>query len=211
MYVPAVFTETDRRAIDSLLDRHPLATVVLVHDGRAQVDHVPFARLAAAEAGGSLVAHVSKSNDTWRMIGDGCEAMLVFTGASAYISPSLYPSKKTTHEVVPTWNYATVHLRGRLICSHERAAKLDIVERLTRMMESGRSEPWAVSDAPAAYIEKMLAGVVALRFEIETVAAKFKASQNRSTEDRHGVVGGLAKDSTTHEAAQLAGERLQRS
>lgn len=210
MYVPAVFTEADRSAIATLLDRHPLATLVLVQDGRAQVDHIPFARLAGVDAGECLVAHVSKSNDTWRTIGSGCEALLVFAGASAYISPSLYPSKKTTHEVVPTWNYATVHLRGRITCSHERATKLDIVERLTRMMESGRSEPWAVSDAPAAYIDKMLSGIVALQFEIETTTAKFKASQNRSTEDRLGVIDGLAKDSATREAAQVAAERVTR-
>ncbi|MEY4356795.1 MAG: hypothetical protein RL469_121 [Pseudomonadota bacterium] len=211
MYAPTVFTEVDHDAITALLDRHPLATLVLVHDGRAQVDHIPFARLAGVNAGESLVAHVSKSNDTWRLIGEGCEAVLVFTGASAYVSPSLYPSKRSTHEVVPTWNYATVHLRGRITCSHERTVKLDIVERLTHMMESGRREPWAVSDAPASYIEKMLAGIVALQFDIETSTAKFKASQNRSIEDRHGVIDGLAKDSATQEAARIAADRVARS
>jgi transcriptional regulator len=204
MYVPPLFAETDPHAITSLLDRHPLATLVFVSDGRAQVDHIPFARLAGVRNGERLVAHVSKSNDTWRMIGTGCEALLVFAGGSAYISPSLYPSKKATGEVVPTWNYAAVHLRGRVSCSHDVAEKRDIVERLTRMMEAGRSEPWAVSDAPATYIDRMLAGIVALRFDIESTTAKFKASQNRSAEDRLGVISGLSQDVVTQEAAQLA-------
>jgi transcriptional regulator len=204
MYVPALFAETDPSAITSLLDRHPLATLVLVKDGVAQADHIPFVRLGGVAVGEQLVAHVSKSNDTWRLIGAGCEALLVFAGGSAYISPSLYPSKKTTHEVVPTWNYASVHLRGRMTCSHDSGEKRGIVEQLTRKMESARSEPWAVSDAPAAYIDRMLAGIVALRFEIESMTAKFKASQNRTTEDREGVIAGLAKDPATQEGAQLA-------
>ena len=74
-------------------------------------------RLRRDERGGVLVAHVSKSNPTWRLAEGGVEAALVFTGASAYVSPSLYPSKQVTHEVVPTWNYVAVHLRGRLACS----------------------------------------------------------------------------------------------
>ncbi|MEY3660815.1 MAG: hypothetical protein RLZZ169_1641 [Pseudomonadota bacterium] len=204
MYVPPLFAETDPQAIASLIDRHPLATLVLVKDGVAQADHIPFVRLAGVATGERLVAHVSKLNDTWRSIGAGCEALLVFAGGSAYISPSLYPSKKTTHEVVPTWNYASVHLRGHITCSHDSAEKRHIVEQLTRKMESGRSEPWAVSDAPAAYIDRMLAGIVALRFDIEAMTSKFKASQNRSVEDREGVVAGLAKDPATQEGAQLA-------
>ena len=124
------------------------------------------------ERGGVLVAHVSKSNPTWRLAEGGVEAALVFTGASAYVSPSLYPRKQVTHEVVPTWNYVAVHLRGRLACSHDRDEKHRVVEALTRAMEAPRPQPWAVSDAPAAYIDKMLAGIVALRFELESVEAQ---------------------------------------
>jgi len=148
-----------------------------VKDGVAQADHIPFVRLAGVATGERLVAHVSKLNDTWRSIGAGCEALLVFAGGSAYISPSLYPSKKTTHEVVPTWNYASVHLRGHITCSHDSAEKRHIVEQLTRKMESGRSEPWAVSDAPAAYIDRMLAGIVALRFDIEAMKKAYQGNQ----------------------------------
>lgn len=208
MYVPAVFAESDQTSIDGLIDRHPLATLVFVSGGSAHVDHLPFVRLGMAKAGGELVAHVSTSNPTWKLVAEGIDAVLAFTGASAYVSPSLYPTKKITHEVVPTWNYASVHLRGRLRCSHDRDAKHRIVETLTRTMESPRTEPWAMSDAPAAYIEKMLAGVVALEFVVTDVTAKFKASQNRSAEDRRGVVAGLGAESATQEASRLAAEKF---
>ena len=214
MYQPAVFAETDPATIAGFVDAHPLATLVLLADGRPHIDHVPFLRSTAPPGahlarGSVLVAHVSKSNPTWRLAEGSTEATLVFTGASAYVSPSLYPSKRTTHEVVPTWNYAAVHLRGRLSCSQDRDEKHRVVDALTRAMEAPRPEPWAVADAPAPYIEKMLAGIVALRFEVESVEAKFKASQNRLPEDRQGVIGGLAADPATAEAARLAASRIR--
>lgn len=208
MYVPAVFAETDLSTVETFIDGHPLGVLVLVVDGHAHVDHMPFMRLAALAKGEQLVAHVSKSNPTWKLVGDGIGAVVVFTGASAYVSPSLYPSKQTTHEVVPTWNYASVHLRGTLHTVQDRDDKHDIVERLTRKMESARTVPWSVSDAPDAYIEKLLTGIIGLRFQIDSIEAKFKASQNRLLEDRRGVVAGLSADPATAEAAAEVASRL---
>jgi transcriptional regulator len=120
------------------------------------------------------------------------------------VSPSFYPSKARTHEVVPTWNYVAVHVRGTLACTHDRDTKRQLVDRLTRHMESQRREPWAVSDAPADYIEKMLQGLVGLTLTISEVVAKTKASQNRTAEDRAGVVAGLSADPASTEAAAWA-------
>jgi len=208
MYQPAVFAETNTETIAAFVDAHPLATLVLVVEGRAHIDHLPFARRGVLAADGQLIAHVSRSNPTWKLIADGIDAVLVFSGASAYVSPSLYPSKQITHEVVPTWNYASVHLRGRLTLAQGRDDKHGIVDQLTRMMESRRVEPWAVSDAPAAYIEKLLEGIVGLHFETHGIEAKFKASQNRLLEDRKGVISGLAADPATAEAAAVVASRL---
>ena len=135
--------------------------------------------------------------------------VVAFSGAAAYISPSYYPSKHETHQVVPTWNYRAVHVRGTLTCTHDRDAKLQIVEQLTRHMESQRREPWAVSDAPADYIEKMLQGIVGLTLTISEVTAKTKASQNRTPADQRGVLEGLRDDPTTAEAAALIAQRLK--
>jgi transcriptional regulator len=208
MYVPAVFAETDLATVGTFIDAHPLGTLVLVVDGHAHIDHMPFMRAASIARGEQLIAHVSKSNPTWKLVGDGIEAVLVFSGASAYVSPSLYPSKQVTHEVVPTWNYASVHLRGTLQTVQDRDGKHDIVDRLTRKMESARAVPWSVSDAPEAYIEKLLTGIVGLHFKIDSIEAKVKASQNRLPEDRLGVVAGLSTDPATAEAASMVANRL---
>lgn len=208
MYLPSVFTETDLGTIQTFVDRHPLATLALVVDGQPHLDHLPWRRLSDLSRGGRLIAHVAKSNKTWRAAESGTPALLAFLGASAYISPSLYPSKAVTHEVVPTWNYASVHLRGTIRCAHDRDEKRAIVKALTEHMESSRPQPWAVDDAPKTYVDKMLDGIVALTFEIDSVQAKFKASQNRLPDDRKGVVHGLSDDPSTTEAAELVAAKM---
>lgn len=210
MYVPSVFSETDIGKIECFVDDHPLATVVLVADGQAHVDHIPFMRTSGLTTGGELVAHVAKANTIWKLIDQNPSAVLIFAGASAYVSPSFYPSKAITHEVVPTWNYVSIHLKGRLRLSHDNDDKRRAVDYLTRKMEATRSAPWTIDDAPSDYIEKMLTGIVSLSFQIELIEAKFKASQNKNQEDRQGVVDSLESNSLTSEAAAVVRRYLDR-
>ncbi len=210
MYIPGPFAEHDAARIAAFVAAHPLATLVSIEDGRPLVDHLPVLCADRLAPGGTLIAHTSKSNPTWRLGERGAEAVVAFTGASAYVSPSLYPSKARTHEVTPTWNYVAVHVRGTLACTHDRDTKLLLVEQLTRHMESQRQEPWAVSDAPPAYIDMMLQGIVGLTLTISEVVAKTKASQNRTTEDRRGVAEGLAADEGAREAADVVRDLLSR-
>ncbi len=210
MYIPSLFKESDTATIERFVDEHPLATVVLVTDGQPHVDHIPFMRISGLSPGGVLIAHVAKANNTWKLIDQNPSAMLVFTGASAYVSPSFYPSKPITHEVVPTWNYVGVHLKGKLSYSHDHDEKKRTVDHLTRKMEATRAEPWSIDDAPASYIAAMLSGVVALSFQIETIEAKFKASQNKTRKDRQGVIDGLESNSLTAEAAAIVKQHLDR-
>lgn len=210
MYVPSVFKESDSATIEHFVDEHPLATVVLVSEGQPHVDHLPFMRISGLSPGGLLIAHVARANDTWKLTDQNPSAVLVFTGSSAYVSPSFYPSKSVTHEVVPTWNYVSVHLRGKLSHSHDNDEKRRAVDALTRKMEATRATPWSIDDAPAPYIETMLSGVVALSFQIETIEAKFKASQNKKPSDRQGVVDGLESNSLTVEAAAVVKRHMSR-
>jgi transcriptional regulator len=210
MYVPGPFAEHDAARIAAFVAAHPLATLVSIEDGRPLVDHLPVLCADRLAPGGTLIAHTSKSNPTWRLGERGAEAVVAFTGASAYVSPSFYPSKARTHEVVPTWNYVAVHVRGTLACTHDRDTKLQLVDRLTRHMEAQRQKPWAVSDAPADYIEKMLQGLVGLTLTISEVVAKTKASQNRTAEDRRGVAEGLAAEEGAREAADVVRDLLSR-
>jgi transcriptional regulator len=113
-------------------------------------------------------------------------------GPDAYVTPSWYQTKRDTGKVVPTWNYTAVHAYGPVEFFSDTQRLLGIVTRLTGIHEAPRKNPWAVSDAPADYIQSQLRGIVGLRLPITRLEAKRKMSQNRSAEDRSGVIAGLA-------------------
>jgi transcriptional regulator len=140
---------------------------------------------------GTVYAHLARANRQWQDLEQGAEALLVFPGADAYISPSYYPSKAENPKVVPTWNYLAVHAYGSAEVIHEAAPLLQIVSRLTDRHEQGRSAPWKVADAPADYIESMLRAIVGIRLPIARLQGARKLSQNRSAEDIAGVREGL--------------------
>jgi transcriptional regulator len=203
MYLPSVFAEQDAAFVADFVDRHPLATVVISGNDGLVIDHIPFIRDGELAMGRRLVAHAAKANSLWRTLDTGAPAVLVFSGAGAYVSPSFYPSKQATHEVVPTWNYVAIHIHGRLTCTRDDAETRAIVDRLTNKMEAARADPWKTSDAPTRYIDQMLQGVVGLVFEIEAIVAKTKASQNRLPGDRAGVIAGLTSSEETSEALRV--------
>lgn len=214
MYIPGHFAQTDAHLIGEFVDRHPLATLIGLTDGRLEAHPLPFIREGAIAPGGRLISHAARGNGIWRLGEPQSEVLLIFSGAEAYVSPLYYPTKREHPGTVPTFNYARVQLRGTLAASHDAEEKRRVVAALTDRMESGRAEPWAITDAPPAYIEKMLKGIVALSFEIRSIEAVWKASQNRQAVDRRGVVDGLrgdARDAAGLEAAALAERELERS
>jgi transcriptional regulator len=130
--------------------------------------------------------------------------MALFMGPDAYVSPAWYPSKLEHGKVVPTWNYVAVHAYGPVEFFDDAHRLLDIVTGLTRLHEGGRAEPWAVSDAPEAFIRAQLKGIVGLRLPITRIEGKRKMSQNRSPGDRAGVAAGLAASDRASERAAAA-------
>jgi transcriptional regulator len=204
VYAPPHFVETDGNRIAGFVDAHPLATLAVVCDGRIEAHHLPFVRQGPLTTGARLIGHVARGNPLWRLAERRVDSLLVFSGAAAYVSPSYYASKAEHHRVVPTYNYAAVHVHGELTCSHDADAKRHAVDRLTAHLEAGRADPWTVADAPADYVAAMLRGIVALSFEVRAVEAKFKASQNKSVAEQWGVVRGLRQDAAPSDPAQAA-------
>lgn len=127
-------------------------------------------------------------------------ALAIFTGPDAYITPSWYAAKAENGKVVPTWNYVTVHAYGDLEVFDDADRLLGLVTKLTERHEGGRAEPWAVTDAPADYIQSHLKGIVGFKLTIARVEGKWKLSQNRSREDRLGVIAGLRQDAEPPES-----------
>ncbi|WP_099037476.1 FMN-binding negative transcriptional regulator [Mycobacterium neglectum] len=153
--------------------------------------------------GNVVVAHMARANPQWKTITDGSPALLICSGAEAYISPSWYAAKAEHGRVVPTWNYSAVHLTGTVRVHEDRDWLRDVVTRLTGVHEDGRSEPWQPSDAPEKYIDGQLGGIIGLEIAVARVEGKAKLSQNRSADDRRGVVAALF-DEDRYEAAEVA-------
>jgi transcriptional regulator len=189
VYVPHFNAVDDDEAIRAMV--HVIGAGELVTVGE---DGYPLAtRLPVVWDGDRLVMHLARANRHWRSVpaDDDVPALVVVTDAEAYVSPAWYVSKAEHGRVVPTWNYSAVQIAGRVRRHEDPAWLLDAVTMLTRLRESGRTEPWSVSDAPAPYVEKQLRAIVGLELVIERVEGKAKLSQNRSEEDRAGVVQGL--------------------
>ena len=203
MYQPAHFVEQDAAALLALMQAAPLAT--LVHGGaELAADVLPLAVERIGE-GWRITGHVARANALWREA-DGRPVLLVFQGPQAYVSPSWYPSKARHGKAVPTWNYTLVQVHGTLRAIQDREWLRAFVTRLTERHEGGRPAPWHVTDAPANYIDSMLEAIVGIEIEVTRLEGKFKLSQNRSSEDRTGVVLGLEADALA-QAMQAAEDR----
>lgn len=209
MYNPTAFRVDDPQRMHALMREHPLATLITQDAGVPAASHLPLLLVTDGEHA-VLRGHVARANPLWRQAGDGCPALAVFHGPQAYVSPGWYPTKRDEPRVVPTWNYAVVHAHGTLRAIDDPAWLHDLVTALTMVHEASRPEPWAVSDAPPDYIEKMLRAVVGLELVVERLEGKWKMSQNRAAIDRDGVVSGLQAEGGTGGAAvaaQVAGTR----
>ena len=207
MYVPEHFREPRLAVLQTFIERHPLAALVAMTADGLTANHVPLQGQLRAGAGGWLRGHIARANSLWRELHTGAAVLAIFTGAEHYISPSWYASKQQHGKVVPTWNYATVHIKGAIRFIDDAPWLRDFVGSLTDVYEQGRVNRWHVSDAPADYVEGMLHAIVGFEIEVASVVGKFKGSQNRSAADRAGVRSALrAEGRRPDEVAELVPE-----
>jgi transcriptional regulator len=193
LYNPPHFREDRPEVLHQAIRRIAFATLVTEGLDGLIANHLPF--LLDAERG-VLRGHVARANPVWREARLDREALIIFLGPDAYITPSWYATKAATGKVVPTWNYLTVHARGRLEFFDDVERLRVLVTDLTNRHEEARAESWAVTDAPAAYIDTMLRAIVGVELSIARLDGKWKMSQNRDPADRHGVRDGLAADNS---------------
>ena len=206
MYLPAHFEEKRPDVLHELVRRHPLGLLVTLADAGLQANSIPFF-LDADPAGGPgiLRAHVARANPLWHEARPEVEALVVFQGAQAYVSPNWYPSKAAHGKVVPTWNYVMVQARGTLRAVDDAAWVHALVARLTTHHEATQAKPWAVTDAPADYVDTMTRAIVGIEITLSALTGKWKVSQNRSAADRAGVAAGLAAAGDMDSAALAGG------
>jgi transcriptional regulator len=191
MYNPPHFREDRTELLHSLIREHSLATLVTLGVDGLTANHVPLILDPEPGPWGTLRGHIARANPLWKDARPDVHALAIFQGPSAYVSPSWYPSKQETGQVVPTYNYVVVHAHGPLQIVDDPAFLERNVRALTAQHEAKFSKPWSVDDAPPEFIRGMLKGVVGVEIPIVRLEGKWKVSQNRSAADRDGAAHGL--------------------
>jgi len=216
MYMPAHFEENRPEVLHSLIVEQPFGALITLGPNGLDANHLPFdAELvcarnesqperergdtqAAALADGAIAgarcllrAHVARANPVWKEAAMHPDALVIFQGPAAYISPTWYPSKHETHRQVPTYNYMVVHAHGKMVVRDDESFVRCLVARLTRKMEAGEPVPWKMGDAPADFITQMLGAIVGIEIEVTRLVGKWKLSQNKDAPDRRGAADAL--------------------
>lgn len=168
-------------------------------EGGFATSYLPWELDAGRGPHGTLVGHLARYNPQWKVAAEGADALVVFQGPHAYVSPSWYPGKQDDPRQVPTWDYLAVEARGKLVTFDEEARLHDLLVRLTDRNEAGREHRWHVSDAPDDYVRAEMRHVIGIELRIESLVGRYKLSQNRNAADQEGARAGLAAAPTERE------------
>ena len=192
MYTPRSFAESDLPTLFDYVDAHPLGILVSATPDRLAATHLPLILDRSAGPSGTLFGHLARANPQARETSSvAVDALVIFTGPDAYITPQWYATKRETGRVVPTWNYVAVHAYGTLRLHDDAEFLRHHLEQLTHRHEGGRASSWSVRDAPDDYIAQQMKAIVGLSIQIERLEGKWKMSQNRTDADIAGVIDGL--------------------
>ena len=189
MYLPKHFAASEAQARELLEGIRAADLITPTGDGLFAT-FLPLLHDGSAGQYGSLLGHVARKNDHWRLR-PTAESLVIVHGPDAYISPGWYASKHEHGRVVPTWNYLTAHIYGELVVHDDPVWLESLIRRLTDRHEAHEPNPWSVDDAPRTYVEAQLEAIVGLELRITSLRAKAKLGLNRSSEDVNGVVEGL--------------------
>jgi transcriptional regulator len=210
MYTPKAFEVTDLPLLHAAMKQSDLATLVTTTRQGLVATHLPLLLDESKGKYGMLRGHISRANLQWQETDTNADALIIFLGLDTYVTPNWYPAKQETGRVVPTWNYGAIHAYGRLSFTEDPEWLRAMVTALTNKHEASFPAPWQVSDAPKTFIDSQLKAIVGFEFEILRLEGKQKFNQNRSAEDRLGVIEGLRETGKTQVAELMEKIESQR-
>ena len=187
MYVPRHFSEDHVPTLHGFMAQYGFATLVTTRDGAPGASHLPLLVDSGASEYGTLIGHMARANPQWRGFDGETQALAIFQGPHAYISPSWYESE----QAVPTWNYVAVHAYGAPRILEDHDAALAVLEALVAVHESTGPAPWRIDSQTTDYRDTQIRGIVAFEIPITRLEGKFKLSQNKPEADRRGAARGL--------------------
>lgn len=192
MYIPKHFILDDRAAACAVIEDHDFGLLITAADGRPSATHLPFLYRSDEGAEGTLYAHMARANPQWRDFAEIDEALAIFQGPHAYVSPRDYASDKPN---VPTWNYIAVHAYGRPVIISDAAEVAELLTVLTARHENARPDAWSPDDLPDGHFAAMSRGIVAFRIAVTRLEAKAKLSQNKTEAERLAAAQALGERS----------------
>jgi transcriptional regulator len=212
MYVPAHFKEDRVAVLHDAIRQYGFGTLVTSGEQELEASHLPLLLDAEPAPLGTVLGHLARANPQWQRVKPGSQALAIFLGPNTYITPSWYPTKQQNGKVVPTWNYLAIHAYGTLSFFDDRDELRAHVSRMTDTHEAPRDAPWAVTDAPADFVDQMLGAIIGFKLVITRLEGKWKMSQNRPRQDVTGVIEGLTReDGESQEAiAEIVASRARR-
>jgi transcriptional regulator len=202
MYIPKYYEENDLSVQQQLVKDLTLGLIITNGPSGLNANHIPFIIEEKDGSFGTLKAHLARDNPQVKELKEATECLVVFQGPHEYITPTWYHTKQITQKVVPTWNFAAVHVWGEPTIIDDPNWLKAQTGRLSDIQESSKSEPWKLSDAPEPYINVMLKGIVGLEIKVSRHLGKWKMSQEKKDKDVIGVIEGL-KDLNTERADQV--------
>lgn len=212
MYIPKHYLEEDWEQIVYLIKNYPLATVVTSSENGIIANHIPF---ILEEDGDKkyLRAHIAKANHQVPSLKENDHVLIIFQSHDSYITPSYYATKKETHKVVPTWDFASVHIYGKSRIIDDPKYVRDQLNALTNQQEKNRDIPWSVDEAPESYVNLIQKAITGLQIDIERTECKFKFDQKMKKQDINGVIEGLKSDNKPEmsDLVKSANERAEKN
>lgn len=198
MFVPSPFRTDDVESVTGVIDRHGLATAVSFGDPLPFVTHLPVIRAPRAGddpttlVGSRMLGHLNNKNPHWQSLSTGDPILLVFQGPSSYVTPSVYGR----HAVAPTWDFVSVHVRGRISLREPGTDTLDVVCRTVSQFEATIGTQWDMTES-LDYFRRIVTAVGAFDVDVESVDSQFKLSQDQPEDMRRRILDRFAEQPET--------------
>lgn len=200
MYIPKQFIIEEENIIYEMIEQYSFATLFSQHNGEPYATHLP---LILNKSDQSLYGHFARPNEQWKDV-ENQQVLVVFQGPHCYISPSWYESLKA----VPTWNYVSIHIYGKMEIIEDEKVIFDSLNDLVNKYESPDS-PYNLNVVEPNFIAGMSKGIVAFRIKITKMEAKAKLSQNHPVERQERIIKNL--ENTTNQANRQVASLMKRN
>ncbi len=206
MYIPPFHQEKDTEILVQFMQQHNFVSMISKLEDELIASHIP---VTLEQKGNdiTITGHLARSNPQVNSF-DKNEALLIFTGPHAYISPSHYEQKAS----VPTWNYVAVHAYGipKALSFKDQPKETEaMLMQLVHKHENSYEKQW--HDLSEHYKQGMMKGIIGFTLKIDKLQGKYKLSQNRTTTEQQKIAQALLTStySEENETGKLMQEKLE--